>query len=126
MSGNRKNYDALLSRMKERYRRNVESGCCGSCGKPLEGSGKSLCPKCLEDRNKNTKRYYRSHKQEISMKQTRRYWERKDAGVCVTCGKVPATATSARCPECSKKQYEAAKRYAARLRALEKECVTAL
>ena len=120
MKRNRETYDAMKARQREKWKARLDAGLCTYCGSPLNGSGKTMCSKCLGSRNENTKGYYRAHKQMISRKQAQRYWARKDAGICVTCGKAPATVTSARCPACAKKQYETQLRYNASKRASKK------
>lgn len=54
---------------------------------------------------------YEAHKKRMNELRHKRYFERKAAGLCVICGKVPAV-RGARCEACAEKisMYEKAKR----------------
>ncbi len=70
--------------------------CLGGCGKVLETRKAKRCPKC-----------YRVH---IGEKNKARYRERRERGVCVTCGKVPAVQGGCFCEPHRERSREYAKK----------------
>ena len=73
------------------YKRRIEQGLCGGCGKPNENSG-SLCDDCKE-------------KCRLRAAATRA--KRKTGGLCIQCGEREPKPGSRRCSICLKSQREA-------------------
>lgn len=76
--------------VKSLYKRRVEQGLCGKCGKPLDRNG-SVCVSCNEKHKKyenESRKWYKEH------------------GICPTCGKNQLFGDEKNCPECRAKKAE--------------------
>ena len=96
---------------KRRWKANREAGLCGRCGSDLGSSQKSLCPKCAEENLKASRKFYENHKYKLAELHVERYKRRRAAGICVSCGKVPAAEGIVRCDVCQQKQRTALMRH---------------
>lgn len=76
--------------VKSLYKRRVEQGLCGKCGKPLDRNG-SVCISCNEKHKKYTN-------------ESRKWF--KEHGICPTCGKNELFGDENNCPECRAKKAE--------------------
>jgi len=82
---------------KELYWRLKKEHRCTNCRRPLPPNWtRILCEKC-----------------DITAKAdlSRRWKERKEQGLCVSCGKEPALPGQVRCPDCAEKHNESSKKY---------------
>lgn len=88
----------------------VENGICTRCGKALAAKERNLCPACLdyvkiiyEHRKARTKLYYQTNAEELKASHRRLYYERKEKGLCVCCGKSAPVEGLTRCQKCREK-----------------------
>lgn len=82
---------------KERYQELDEWGICHRCQKKFKAPGKQFCFDCLEKIRELKASYRAEHslsedkKKEYKENKVKEYARRKEAGLCVYCGKKPAT-----------------------------------
>lgn len=69
-------------------------------------NGRHYCADCTERRRQHSKRYWERHRDEINERRRKRsaekYHERKEAGLCVYCGK--PSGSYAKCKQCRAKE----------------------
>lgn len=94
------NYD------KETYNWRKEKGYCVKCGKEKAVNGTLYCLVCLMDKRGKYKPLVGEKKIEKQQKNLSRYYQNKENGVCVQCGKRPSN-NSVFCDICkSRKRYK--------------------
>lgn len=97
---------------KERTQFLKENGLCTRCGKAPATPGHSTCPNCrdyakviYEKRKAQGKLWVQNHSEEYYAQKKEQYYERKEQGLCVLCGK-PAVDGLIYCPRCRIKNRE--------------------
>lgn len=92
-----KNEAVVKVNSKERYKELDEWGICHRCKKRPKAPGKQYCFDCLEKIREIKASYIAEHplsedkKREYNENKVKEYARRKEAGLCVYCGKKPAT-----------------------------------
>lgn len=99
---------------KSYWKRHREAGLCGRCGKQPPIEGKSCCAKCYTYLQKNIHRFYEQNAAYINLKHRKCYAIRKEAGLCVVCGKAAPASGKLRCAHCAKVGNAAQNGYHAR------------
>lgn len=89
------------------WQKNKAKGMCGKCGKQPPIPGKTLCVECLDGMKFSQRKYRAVHREEIMKRTSERYWERRNAGLCVTCGRTPHEPDRMKCKECNEKNVRA-------------------
>lgn len=79
-------------------------GFCTRCGNTWAEAGHSMCKKCLEKHRKE------SNTPEQRQKANERRQARKEAGLCIDCGK-PAEGGKTRCPDCQMARRDSVRKY---------------
>jgi hypothetical protein len=95
------NADGTMTRYE--YRRIQQR--CIRCGKKdaYTMNGRAYCAECAEKRRENQKIYYNRHKREYIAKNKAKVDARREAGICVRCGKKPAAPGHVTCARCLRK-----------------------
>ena len=88
-----------LGRDKGRYDRLKKAGICTDCGQAPAREGMTRCAACSLRAIGSSRGRVRRRDKEADK---RRYNSRKDAGVCVSCGEVPAREGKSQCAKCAK------------------------
>ncbi len=131
-----KNLDRRRAFERERHRRRTaerkEMGLCPKCGRRNPAPGRSLCEVCLEKGRKSEQaRYVRaraegaryggrdpeSRRRMARERNKRRRSERREAGLCTGCGKVPPVDGGAVCETCREERRAAERKLYAERRA---------
>ena len=91
-----------MSELREWYKAHGICVCCGQ--ENVAVSGETLCLQCKFKYRESNRRYYANHKNELKHKvkdqKKQLYKERKEQGICVTCGKHEAQTGKVRCGKC--------------------------
>lgn len=90
-----------MSYWSDRYKRLRKQGLCTQCG-VTPTNGKSRCKWCAEKAKVARKSLTNEQLSAQRMKEKQRYYDLKEKGLCVTCGKKPAKTGCVRCEECLK------------------------
>ena len=111
-----------MTELKKWYQ---EHGICSCCGQRDAIRGQRLCPDCRDYfRERNNKYFYENHSKLLSKKREqgqKRYEKRKNAGICVSCGKRPAKQGKVRCDYCLIKNAKGQEKIARRRGTLPRE-----
>lgn len=94
-----------IKQSHDRYYSLLEAGKCVRCGVRYAEAGHSNCRKCLERHKAEIKRYDPDNAKKNARRQARR-----EAGLCIDCGK-PALEGSSRCKKCTEARRDSARKY---------------
>lgn len=96
--------EEVLRQNREDYIWRKEHGICTRCKKERAFPGHIMCPDCMYKANEYAIQWHKDHQKEhceqVSKCNKNRYYKRKAAGLCVSCGKRAPVTDRVMCVEC--------------------------